>query len=40
LLAQSGVYARMWSMQQEGHEDGADLAEVGTGWTRPGPVAA
>jgi ATP-binding cassette subfamily B protein len=40
LLAQSGVYARMWSMQQEGHEDDADLAEAGTGWTRPGPVAA
>ncbi len=40
LLAQSGVYARMWSMQQEGHDDDARLAEEGTRWTGPGPVAA
>ena len=40
LLAQSGVYARMWSMQQEGHDDDARLAEEGTRWNGPGPVAA
>jgi ATP-binding cassette subfamily B protein len=40
LLAQSGAYARMWSMQQEGHDDDAGLAEAGARWTGPGPVAA
>ncbi|MEI7784264.1 MAG: ABC transporter ATP-binding protein/permease [Betaproteobacteria bacterium] len=40
LLAQAGVYARMWSMQQEGHDDDAKQPEGGAPWSRSGQVPA
>ena len=35
LLAQAGVYARMWAMQQEGHDE-----EAASAWSGPGEMMA